>query len=276
MSVDVNELVIIESLPLSEPATGGTLHEWLSADEALTIPLKYIRIQTTAELLNVIGQMRDRARSFGGKWVPVVHLEIHGDAERRGLVMASGEFVPWVRVASHLREVNIIVRNSLVVVLGVCSGAFLLTAAAANPFEPAPFYGVIAPHRPVNSFFLPHGFRAFYGDLFKTGNLVTAVNELRQRTLPEYGGYETAMIFRLGWKVYDRQHLQGPLLAKRLKRIIRKLPPSELAKYSSRNKARAAIAKELRESRNVHDYYRHFIMADVYPENADRFPLDAA
>jgi hypothetical protein len=83
--------------------------------------------------------MTARASASDGRRVPIIHLEIHGDSDRQGLVMASGEFLPWARIASALRELNIVVRNSIVLVLGVCSGAFILTAAANSPFEPAPF-----------------------------------------------------------------------------------------------------------------------------------------
>jgi hypothetical protein len=237
--------------------------------------MKLIRVRSAGQLLNVVAQMRDHARRLPG-WVPVVHLEIHGDVRRRGLVMASSELLVWERLASSFRELNIIVRNAVVLVLGVCSGAFALTAAANDPFAPSPFYGVIGPDRPVLNFFLPRGFNAFYITLFKTGDFVGAVNELRQRTLPEYGGYDTATLFRMGRKQYNA-YLQGEKLKNRVKRIMRRLPVAEVASYGGRNKARSAIAQRIREASGFWDsYYQHFIMADIYPENTARFPpLDA-
>jgi hypothetical protein len=273
VAVHVNEVVIIESLSEGEAPTGAELHATLSTAD-LPIPVKLIQIDTAAQLFDVLTQMHLQAQRYEGNWVPLVHFEIHGDEERRGLVMASGELVAWKRVASYLREVNIATKNSVIVVLGVCSGAFLLTAAATSPFEPAPFCGLIGPDRPVLNFFLPHGFRAFYLDLLSSGDFVTAVNLLRQRTLPEYGGYDTAMLFRIGWTKYETYNTHGEVLAERVKKIMRRMPPAEIAQHGSRNRARAAIAARIRDAGARRDeYYAHFVMADIYPENAQRFPF---
>lgn len=274
--MNVTELVIIESLPETELQTGSELHKALAGAHGPTIPMKFIRLRAAGQLLNVIGQMRDQAKRVPG-WVPVVHLEIHGDVHRRGLIMPSGELLPWGPLAVAFREVNIVVRNSVILVLGVCSGAFALTAAANSPFEPSPFYGVIGPDRPVIGYFLPHGFLAFYMTLFRTGDFVMAVNDLRQRTLPEYGGYDTATLFRMGRRQYAA-YLYGEKLRKRVKRVVRRLPAGEVARYGGRNKARLAIARRIQDSgASWEAYYNHFIMADIYPENATRFPpIDAA
>lgn len=272
MSVDITELVIIESLPPHEMQTGKELHRVLSAPDVLPIPVSFGRVQSAESLLKIIRSMTDHAARFSW-WKPIVHLEIHGDADRAGFVLASREFVPWNVVADALRELNVIVRNSVVLVLGTCSGAFVLTAVANSPFERAPLYGVIGPDRPVLSFFLPIGFRVFYTTLLATGDFVAAVNELRGRTLPEYGGYDCALVFRLGLAKY-KEYSQGEHLAKRVKKVMRRLPPQAIAQAGSRNRARRAIAGHIRgTATDRREQYRHFIMADLYPENEARFPV---
>ena len=275
MAIDANEIVIIESLPSGEVLrTGEDLHRHLTGEDKL--PVRLYKPVSAVELFECFRAMTVQASRL--PWVPVVHLEIHGTFEKSGLVLASGEFVPWQRFAGELRELNVATRNSVLVVLGVCGGLYLSTAAAVSPFEPAPFYGLIGPDRPINSFVMYHGFVAFYRELLSSGDIAKAVDQLRARSLPEYSGLDSAMLFRRGMEVYDRTQLKGEGLARRVKKGMRKLPPSEIAKYGGRNKARKGIAQRIREfsASERNRYYEHFIMADAFPENAQRFPpLDA-
>ena len=238
----VNELVIIESLSAEEHHTGTQLHDYLRIAPKITIPVRLISIATSAQLLNAITQIADRARKYNGKWVPLIHLEIHGDTQRRGLVLESGELLPWNDIADRLRQLNIVVQNSLVVVLGVCSGAFILTAAVTSPFEPAPFCAAFGPVKPVNGSLLPDRFYAFYNELFTSGDFIAALNLLRDRTLPEYVGFDTPTLFKIGWRHHEN---------------------------NSTNDFTAAD-KEKGER-----LYRHYIMADIYPENAALFNEDS-
>ncbi len=261
----------MESLPPGEPRTGKDLHGVLSASGVVPIPVSFRRINTAHSFFRVIRSMCEHATRFSW-WKPIVHLEIHGDADRGGLVLASDEFLPWNAVTDALRQVNVITKNSVVLVLGTCSGAFVLTAVANSPFERAPFYGVIGPDRPVLNFFLPIGFRAFYTTLLATGDFVPAVNELRGRTLPEYGGYDCAHLFRVGLAKYE-EYSRGEHLVKRVKKIMRRLPALAIAQAGSRNRARKLLAHQIRETtKDRRSLYRHFIMADLYAENEERFP----
>ena len=64
-----------------------------------------------------------------------------------------------------------------------------------------------------------------------------------------------------------------PAHAARVKRILRRTPGEQVALAGSRNKARIAIAEQIRGmATNRREYYRRFIMADLYPENETRFP----
>ncbi len=269
--ITANEIVIVESLPPQEAfRTGEELCRQLSSETQL--PVTFRKPVRATELFHVIQDMTRQASEM--PWAPVVQLEIHGTSSKSGLVVASGEFIAWQRFAAELRELNVATRNSLLVVLGVCSGLYLSTAAAVSPFEPAPFYGLIGPDRSVNSFVMYHGFLAFYRELLSSGDIAKAVDQLRLRNLPEYSGLDTAMLFRRGMEVYDRTLLQGEGLARRVKKVMRKVPPSEIARYGGRNKARKAFAQKLRDISALErdGYYQHFIMADIYPENAQRFP----
>lgn len=269
----VNELIIIQSLPAGETQTGDVLRKSLAATDPLPIPVHVINVVNRASLFGALEELLVLARDRGGAWVPIIHFEVHGDTDKQGFVLASGELARWRDVANILREINISVRNALVVVLGVCSGALILTAAVTSPFEPAPFRGVIGPDRPVGSFFLPVGFRAFYTELLTSGDFAVAVRKLRQHTLPEYAGYDTATMFRIGLQTYVREHLIGVKLARRVKRILRKMPRTEIDKLGSRNKARLVLAERLKATpERLRRDYEHFTMIDRFPELAKEFP----
>jgi hypothetical protein len=264
--------VIIESLPSAERQTGAELYNHLAGQSDIRVVVTLERPRTADELFSALDQAALRAQA--GSWVPLVHFEMHGTTERDAVVTASGERVKWNDVAEPLRHINIAVQNALIVVLGVCSGAFIGVAAANNPLEPAPFAWLVGPDRPVSEFFLPVGFKALYAELLATGNFAKAVIELRQRTLPEYTAFDTAQLFRRGCESYDRTQTRGPVLAQRVKRIFRQRRSALVAEYGSNNKARAAVAREIQESSSERwrEYYRRFIMADRYPENEERFP----
>jgi hypothetical protein len=269
--ITIHEIVIIESLSARDKLrTGEDLYRELASEKALSVSLR--KPVAAVDLFRCVAELT--ARAARESWVPLVHLEIHGASDKAGLVVASGEFVGWEQFAGWLRDLNIATRNSVLVVLGVCGGLYLSTAAAVSPFEPAPFYGLIGPDRTINSFVMYHGFRAFYRELLTSGDIAKVVDRLRSHSLPEYSGLDTAMLFRRGMEVYDRTQLKGDGLVRRIKKGVRKLPPSEIAKYGGRNKARQGLAQRIREFSAQHRdrYYEHFIMADAFPENADRFP----
>jgi len=272
VQITFNEILIIESLPRDEyPRTGTQLYNHLLAEGGMPVAVTLAEPQTAVELFSVLDQAALRAEAGG--WVPLIHFEMHGTRDHDALVTASGERVAWNDVAEPLRHLNIAVRNALIVVLGVCSGAFIGTAAANSPLEPAPFSWLVGPDRPVLSFYLPVGFKAFYAELLTTGDFPQAVAELRRQALPEYGAYDTATLFRKAREVYLRTQAQRPVLNQRVKRIFRQRRHVLVAEYGGNNQARAAIARQIQDmSERWDEYYRHFIMADRFPENEGRFP----
>jgi hypothetical protein len=126
----------------------------------------------------------------------------------------------------------------------------------------------------VLSYFLPHGFRAFYIELLESGDFVKAVDRLRQHTLPEYGGYAVTTLFRMGWQNYEEKFSRGTHLARRVKKILRRSSPLDIARAGSRNKARAQIARAIRNTVGHRDeFYRHFIMAGSIPGERRAVPF---
>jgi hypothetical protein len=275
VSTDVNALVVIESLSPKETSTGALLLQML--DGSLPIGSQLVHVQTAEELFGVLASVEQNARTVSA-WRPVLHLEMHGDAAKQGLVLASREFVKWEGLCDAVRRVNVAVRNSLVLVLGTCHGASVLAGVASAPFQRSPFYGVIGPDDQIYDGYLPAGFNAFYRSLCETRDFAVAVDSLRARSLLEYGGYDTAQLFRMALRAFENL-ATGASLSERAERIALHLPSSAAVAARGEDSLRTALATEIQRTTvgGAPVLYRHFIMADLYPENEKRFPLfDAA
>ena len=218
MQLVFNEIAIIESLPAQEFQTGTDLQRHLTVTAPLPVAVTLLQATTATELLASLHGFAARAEHDG--WVPIVHLEIHGNVQ--GVTTASGERVSWIALSEPLRRINIASRNSLIVVLATCEGAYLATAVAEMPFAAAPFCGIVGPSKPVFSYLLIHGFRAFYAELVHTQNFVSALHQLQQRSLPEYAAFDAADLFRRGRQSYVDMMLKPSVVKERVKRILRK------------------------------------------------------
>jgi hypothetical protein len=175
-------------------------------------------------------------------------------------------------LSEPLRRINIACHNSLIVTLATCEGAYLATAAAEMPFAAAPFCGIVGPSKPVSSFLLIHGFRAFYSELVQAQNFVTALHQLQQRSLPEYTALDTAELFRNGRQKYLAEMLHPSVVRERTKRILRKRARYGIREPGGGRKSRRATAREILNSGPRLDaMWEHFIMADIFPENRVRF-----
>jgi hypothetical protein len=269
MEIQFNEIVIIESLPVGERKTGTELYQHLTAGNPVPVAVSLFTPQTAEDLFQVLDGLALRAQA--GPWVPLIHLEMHG---RKDLIAtASNERIKWDDLAVPIRHLNVAVKNSIIMVLGVCSGAFMATAAANSPFEAAPFAWLVGPDRKVYDYFLAIGFRAFYAELLASGDFTKAMIALRAHTLPEYTALDTATLFRKSREVYEKTQAQGSVLRQRAKRIFKQRRHALILEYGGNNKARAAVAAKIQDmSPRWDEYYRHFIMADLYPENEHRFP----
>lgn len=201
----------------------------------------------------------------------MVHIEVHGS--KTGCGSATDEFIPWDALAMPLRRLNVATHNSTVVAVAACKGGYLATAAAAHPFEPAPFCGIVGPDVDTYDVNLKYGFREYYFELARTKDFQLALHKLQEKWLPECRAFDSGEIFRDGIAHYSNKWLSGQLLQQRVKGIMRQharahTPP----RYGGGKVSRREIVRRLRQNdERIERYWRHFIMADLYPENEARF-----
>ncbi len=109
---------------------------------------------------------------------PIIHIEAHGSSE--GLTMESGEMVSWTDVTYLIREINILTKNNLMLVLASCYGISI--DAQLNILLRAPFWVAVAPLREVGSSVIEVGFTDFYEKITnkETDNFEEAILALNQ------------------------------------------------------------------------------------------------
>ena len=266
MQIQLNLLVIVESLRPDEDQTGSQLYQYLQS-KPLPIETELYRPATRAELFDVLERLAQRAEA--GACVPIIHLEVHGS--KQAVQVSSMEIISWHELSVPLRRVNLAVRNSMIVTTAVCYGAYIGTAAATHPSDPAPFCGAVGPGEEVYSDDLLAGFRAFFDELLHTGNFAVAIKALQQHNLPGFVPLDMATLFAKGYGQYASS-LDGPEFEARVDELLAQLPPEEVARRGGSAKAREDIVRTLRNYRERREAkWVHFIMADLYPENRERF-----
>ncbi|MDQ0612231.1 hypothetical protein QFZ83_006402 [Variovorax sp. W1I1] len=168
--MEFNSVVIIDSLPPTDPQTGMALYGALSK---LTPPNNLRRL--SHHFVENLGQVQDILKDVekhchSGER-PVLHFEAHGNADGFGIQRgAKDEFVEWSTIAPLMRQVNAASQWNLGVFFGACEGM-----AAIKPISleaATPFQYLIAPTVPVYDTDIEEVAKAFYPELLKTSNLL--------------------------------------------------------------------------------------------------------
>jgi hypothetical protein len=170
-----NTVYIIESLPKGEGRTGRELHQQLKfksfQDEKLHT--RHEEVQTRKAFVKLLHRIAEQVATG---FLPWLHLEIHGNM--KGLTFASGDVIEWEALHQHLRRLNKVTGNNLIVSFATCrAGA---TYFSIDPMMPAPFIGVIAPFDIVTVQEVEEGFSDFFSKLFTSCDIPNAVDALNQ------------------------------------------------------------------------------------------------
>lgn len=102
----------------------------------------------------------------------VVHLEMHGDADLKGLFLANGELLAWEELSDKFRPINILTRNRLFVTMGTCYGRFLYKGV--DPYKKSPYSGYISARTAVDVRDIYEKFGLLFSELIDKGNIVEA------------------------------------------------------------------------------------------------------
>lgn len=171
-----NTLYVIESLPDSEIQTGQILYSDIikrSSERTGLHHAKLFSLRDRSSFIECLNTVRHYSRKG---FHPFIHFEIHGDNQKRGLILKSGEIIYWNELADLTRHVNIITQNNLVISLATCYGAYFLTEI--NILKPAPFCGCVSTTGVLYIEEIIARFTVFFEALFEGTNFNIAVERL--------------------------------------------------------------------------------------------------
>lgn len=272
-----NRIVIVQSLGKDEFHTGKKLNddlEILNQAHDLGLDIELHDVETKKELLDLLSRLTKEARQIES--FPILHLEIHGSNDKKGLVLASGEFVGWQELKNPLVNLNIVTKNNLFIVLAVCHGAYLLELFL--PTDRSPCWGMIGPESQISAGNLLQSYSVFYEELLKTGDGNKAVKLLNGKVQKEGTDYYFTTAerhFIQVFKMYSNNpDLCSPKALRERARKVRK----EIKKSKSEvvPSVGALIRQFNKKSIQFDEYKQRFLMLDMYPENKERFTIEYA
>lgn len=136
---EFNTIYVLESLEDDEAQTGEILYHDLLKRKAEQIDPLDSRLRKLVTRQDFFAAFEEIKKASADGNYPYVHIEMHGS--ENGLKLKSGERVTWQEVAHRCQELNIIIKNNLILSLATCFGAYVFKAIV--PTEPAPFWGFV-------------------------------------------------------------------------------------------------------------------------------------
>jgi hypothetical protein len=271
-----NTIEIIESVSAGDGWAGRTGHRLFDAIQPLgltsnpSVDVRYTLLSTKDEFFKRLDWILQDAKTNGHK--PVLHIEAHGGQD--GLMVGSGESVPWPELRKHFTEINHITRVNLIVLLSACDGAQLIQLL--QPHDRAPFRLLIGPRRIMKAGELEDGCTAFYRTLFRTADGIDAVDAMNAaipaRDEPFRMCRAEAAFHQIMVRCFaDNRTSAG--LDERLHRVMKRLraehPNSSVEQLAL---ARGVAARRLMDFRWQHELILNkFFFLDEFPEDIDRY-----
>lgn len=138
-----NQVITIQSLDEFDVPTSDDLLNFIRTSchtHGHNVDFRSTRCASAAEFVSELRRIAVDCRRLG--WMPLVHIETHGD-EQSGLIFANGSELSWAELTSELREINLASDFNLLVVCTACYGFHCI--GQIDILKEAPFYAVLAP-----------------------------------------------------------------------------------------------------------------------------------
>jgi len=273
-----DSVAIIESLPAKDLQTGQELFDSVLAPASISDPgfvSELYRVSSAKEFLGALESIRRSAARFHRS--PIVAIETHGDKE--GITLSDGDFVAWADIASILTSINTLSRMNLLVVAAMCHGWHM--ASLLRPVQRAPAFGIVGTQETVSAGDLLEAMQRFYRVLVGPArDLRKALDEANLGV--SYEGWQ----FKLEWaelwlcrafKHYIETMATEETLTERVNRLVADVARARNLDVRGTMMARTALTARISDHNSWYNYYKtSFLMLDLFPENAPRFPWQFA
>lgn len=263
-------IVLLESLPPSDRRTGQELSDDLQfyrSGKTADVPIEFLKVSGRTELFDILDKLRIDAESGDS---PIIHIESHGIEDHRGLSLADGSAIYWGEMTAPLVRINIATQCTLLFSVAACFGAHAIAALAQT--LRAPFWAIVAPREKILPPDIYGPYLRFYAELLTSGEGDRALSAMVQSaSTPNLYGFMTCeQFFQVAFRRY---------LARSTGESARHMEIARAQSYFEafgRHPDDALVRKIVEgfdDKAFFNDLFRRFIMADLYPDNAQRFSL---
>ena len=264
---------VIESLPDGEYRTGKVLYDDVLFYKNLQNPnllVEFVEVHNRKDVTTVLERITDNLRTTGH--IPLLHFETHGNKDGMGL--KNGDFIGHEELLPFLREINILTKHNLLVVVSACNGAYLTKILANSLTLPCPVWGICGPSESISAGDLVTGYSAFYNELLVPSNLNSAITKLRQ-SIPKHADkfsiLNSEYLFMGAFDKYIQNMCTPDSVEKRTKAIIdatRTLSDNSVNFEQKEAKVRALLGTQEGQKQCYNFLKGKFFMHDRYPGEA--------
>lgn len=269
-----NNIYIIESLKVTERHTGKELYNDLIAHMPFIhkeLKVAYKSLDTLAEWDQLMDDILQECKQKDN--IPILHLEIHGEPNGKGLVTTFGELITLEHVGEQFRAINMATGCNLFITLGVCKGLYLLFNMHMD--RPMPFVGAVGSFEDIYESDIYLRYYEFYDTFFRTLDIGKAYVALQNANsnMPTYYRYIPAdEIFYKCYQEYLNNQCTKVELERRAKESVTTI--NGINRQGRREFEKRFIKDE---KRNRGKFFRKhtaiFFMTDNIPENTERFDV---
>lgn len=265
--IHFNRIYIIESLQYGDTSTGTNLHNDLLRYQSLKHPdfesiLK--NPKDKKEWNELFAEIKKGCEENGN--APIIHFEVHGSSDKKGLVLTSKELITWEELYQNLVPINQILRNELFITMAVCHGSFFLKSSYIN--RQTAFQGIVGSFDEIFESDLVIRYEAFYSELFNSFDLNKAYEQLAASNpdMPNtYRCFSSEYVFARCYLEYIKNECSEAALKNRAEKTIIE-QKMQLNRHDRRKFVHDFIKVEQKNrDRYFKQDYKTYFMLDLYP-----------
>lgn len=270
-SSHISKIAVLQSLPSGEMRTGRRLYEdveTINLFHSRGLEIQFLDVPTKPDFLASLSQLQ---REAAAGTYPLLHIECHGSSDQTGIILADKSFLAWAELKPYFTAINVATRCNLLIVLAACYGGHL--GQIILPTERAPCWALIGPTDKVLPHELLSSFNSFYTTFLGTLDGDKSLESLSTKKLQNgrYTFIPAGGFFKIAYAKYLAEHCTPNELDKRASKLSRKLRKMGSAVRPGKGAIRRLMRRT--EAPSYEKYFRQFFMIDLYPENAERFPI---
>jgi hypothetical protein len=132
-----------------------------------------IKVKSLNDFSNTFKLIKQNIIKYG--IVPIIHIEAHGNQE---YLILSHEQLKWSALYDMLIEINLLLKNWLILILAMCYGGWI--TKCLNPSKRSPFRYLLSSPNKVYDKELLNGFVEFYNTFFFSEQKQYSLNNLNE------------------------------------------------------------------------------------------------